>query len=302
MQTRRTLAIAAVALLSLSAAGLMSTTLGHHDQRVDQRIVHPYNQQVYWHEPIVAGYQVVPPPPMCPGGDVDLPITIYAEDFEEGLNGWEFVGTTLSSRSMLPLDHSANNNLWTLTDWGGTRGTDAGYEGKNRLYFGLTEGPRAGTFNNGHSAGAAQSPWIELPLGPSMLTYADKFEMEYLVGYDHMFVELLDRDGNIHLVCHNNSEGRADEAGVNGGSAYQSCSPFLAHPCLTLLPEVAVGGEPLTGDHYPAWHHRHVHIPPTLWGEEVKIRFTFDTSDSAANWFHGWSVTDVRVTSAQDLL
>jgi hypothetical protein len=51
------------------------------------------------------------------------------------------------------------------------------------------------------------------------------------------------------------------------------------------------------GNEFPAWEHRHVVIPPELWGQEVKVRFTFDTSDGAANHFHGWSVTDVVVGS-----
>lgn len=285
MHKRTAIVLTLVAALAFTGA-LMTSTTASHDQRLDERIVHPYNQQVWWHEPIVVGYQVMPPPLMCTGGAADI-LTSYEEDFEDGMNGWEFVGTPLSSASFDP-GSWGYSNLWTLTDYPGTRGTDVGYDERNRLYFGLTSGFQAGTYNSGHSAGTAQSPEIELPPGPSVLTYATKWETEYLIGYDHMFVELLDQDGNIHLLCHNNSEGRADEAGVNGQSDYQSCSPFLSNPCPTYA-------NSQLHSEFPAWENRQVAIPPTLWGQEVQVRFTFDTSDGAANWFHGWSVTDVAI-------
>jgi hypothetical protein len=285
--TTRTLAIAALVLLALAATGL-NTTTGVHDSRVDTRIVHPYNQQVMTHIPVVAGYEPFPRAPMCAAGTAAV-LPIYEEDFSAGLGGWEKVGTPLSGQSM----GNGFNNLWSLTSWSGNRGTDSGYEGQNRLYFGLTSGSRAGTYNNGHVAGTMQSPAIELPLGPSVLTWATKWEMEYLIGYDHMFVELLAPDGKIHWLCHNNSEARVDQAGVNGNSAYQSCSPFHYSPCATML-----GGG--LNSQFPAWENRHVTIPPQLWGQEVKIRFTFDSSDGAANHFHGWSVTDVVIGAPID--
>lgn len=283
MHHRRPLAIAAVILLAFAAVGLTTTT-GSHDARVDERIVHPYNMQVMMHYPVVAGYEVIPPPQQCGAGGIDTEVlSIYQEDFE-GAHDWSFVGTTLSMSSF----NSWNNNLWSVTTYPGTRGTDAGYEGRSRLYFGLTEGSRAGTYNSGHPAGAAESPTISLPSVPSVLTFATKWEMEYLIGYDHMFIEMEAEDGTIHLLCHANSLGRVDEAGVNGNSAYQSCSPFLANPCPTYV-------QPGTGSEFPAWETRHVNIPQALWGQDVKLRFTFDASDGAANWFHGWSVTDVAV-------
>jgi hypothetical protein len=280
--TDRSLVATTASILIVLA--LAMTTTGSHEGRTDERIVQPYEMQVVTHIPIVAGYEPFPTPVHC-AEDAGLAQTlVYAEDFE-GAHGWRYLQTSLSPRAP---------NLWHVTGFEGYGESQPGA----RLYFGYSSGPSAGTFNiQEHVAGTAESPVISLPAeGVAQLSFTTKWHMEYLSGYDHMWVELLDEDGRIHLLCSNNSTARADGFGAFGSSLYSSCSPFLYSPCPALPPE----GPDLIDLGYPGWETRHIEIPESLMGQDIRIRFTFDAADGAANGFLGWMVHDVSITTVAE--
>lgn len=264
-------------VLSLVAVPLLASA--HHLARSDPRIVWPYGVPVAYHQAIVAGYEPLPAPPSC-GVAAAAPdvATVYDESFE-GTHGWTVTST--------PLARSGNTvatNLWRVSTFAGP-GDDAGHNGASRLWFG---NPTSGTFNNGHVAGTMQSPPVDLPLSPAVLVWAEKWQTESLKGYDHLWVELTDEAGKIHLLCHSNSQVRADPDGIGGGSFQTSCSPNIVTPCKI----GAYGATPM------AWMTRSVPIPATLLGSVVRVQFTFDSSDPAANWFMGWMVDDVQIVAA----
>lgn len=77
---------------------------------------------------------------------------VFAEDFENGLNGFT-------------IDNSfgSGNGLWHLSTG---RGLDVGHSPVTSLYYGQNEGPTGGgNFNAGNTEGAVYSPTISLPSG-----------------------------------------------------------------------------------------------------------------------------------------
>lgn len=238
----------------------------HHSPRVDERIVEPAGVPVLTHVPIVAGYEPVPKPSQC-GYASTASDPVFEEDFEDG-HGFSFYETSLAAGSP---------NLWSATTW---PGPGEGDPDDTVLHFGNAPQGHYWAF---HPAGVAATPWIETPEAPSVLAFDTKWEVEYLAGYDHMFVEAETEDGTVHLLCTTNAVPRADPAGQNGQSNFPACSPHQT-PC--------------RGDEIqPMWEPRSVEIPESLWGEEIRLRFTFDASDSAANGYMGWMIDDVTVGS-----
>jgi hypothetical protein len=239
----------------------------NHNPRVDDRVVHPYNQEVYTHVPIVAGYEPVPKPVPCDYGDT-FGDDVFAESFEDPHN-FTFEETALAAGSA---------NLWGVTSFAGPGGDD-GHEGEDRLYFGNAD---RGHYWELHPAGVAATPWMQVPEEPTEISFNTKWEVEYLAGYDHMFVEAETADGQVHVLCTTNPVPRADPAGQAGQSNFPACSPHQTNPCQGLD---------------PVWETRSVQVPAVLLGEEVRFRFTFDAADSAANGYTGWMVDDVGVGS-----
>jgi hypothetical protein len=269
----RSVVLAFLLLASLPAPGL--PVLGHHNLRDDHRIVEPYGVRVQAHIPVAAGYEPVPTPEHCYEGDL-VRGAMYAEDFDSN-HGYTFTGTDLASSP----PGQASPNLWHATTFAG-EGADDGHSAGPRLYFGKDSiGQYGDTFSTPHFAGSAVSPPITLPATPTVLSFATKWEVEWLKGYDHLWVELLDAAGEVHVLCTANAYDRADPAGLAGSSVIGSCSPFHFTPCPDALD--------------PLWESRSIQLPPTLAGQTVRIQFTFDAADSQANEFMGWMVDDVKI-------
>jgi hypothetical protein len=239
----------------------------HHSSKSDGRIVAPLNIQVFAHVPVAAGYEPLPQPQHCRNEATSLTGIVYSEDFE-GAHGYSFLGTSLSSGAP---------NLWKVTTHAGTA-SDAGHSAPNRLYFGNTA---TNNYDVGHSAGVAQSPSVALPSGTSYLMFNTKWQVEWLKGYDHLWVEARGPDGRIHVLCTANAYDRADPMGGFGNTIVPSCSPILFAPC----PSSAL----------MSWETRYIQIPSYLAGQTVNIRFTFDSADDKANPYMGWMGDDVRV-------
>lgn len=259
----------ALALLTLAlASGLAGA---HHEPRVDNRLVAPHGLPVLTHIPVVAGYEPFPTPQHCLTGAAADP-DVYDEDFE-GAHGYALAATSLAPTAQ---------NLWHVTTLE-IEGGAAGHSQQNRLYFGQDQtGNIRVAPSSSHVAGTIYSPAFDLPEGDAFLSFATKWETEWLKGYDHMWVEMLDvGTGDIHLLCTANAVDRAD--GSSSGDLHEvgSCSPILAAPCPALVD--------------PEWETRWIAIPSYLQGSEVRLRFTFDSSDDVANTFMGWMVDDVRV-------
>lgn len=259
-------------LLLAAMLALATFAAAHHVTRLDTRIVEPWGVPVLRHVPVVAGYEPFPPPPHC------FPLALegavlYEESFE-GDHGWTFQGTPLAR----DLPTRRTPNLWSVVGLG--PGDDAGHQGPMRLYFGQTNN---WSYETGrHSAGTALSPPLELPAdGLLALSFATQWEVEWLKGYDHLFVEADDAAGQTHLLCTANAPDRSDPSGVNGETAAASCSPQPAGVCVV----------------EPAWEQRSIVLPPSLMGQSLRLRFTFDTADSKANPYFGWMVDDVRIVS-----
>ncbi len=259
--------VAGFAVLGLAFAMIVSAVPAnaHHVPRIDDRIVEPAGVPVMTHIPIVAGYEPVPKPAQC-GYTPAIADPIFEEDFEDG-HSFSFYDTSLAVGSA---------NLWSPTTWPGP-GEEA-EPGNTVMHFGNAD---TGTYWAFHPAGVAATPWIELPDTPSQVSFETKWETEYLAGYDHMFIEAETGDGEVHLLCTTNAVPRADPAGKNGQSNWPACSPYQ-NPCSEEQME-------------PLWETRSVAIPQSLWGEEIRLRFTFDASDSAANGYMGWMIDDVAI-------
>jgi hypothetical protein len=249
---------------------------GHHQARVDNRIVEPYGMPVNQHIPVAAGYEPVPVPMFCDYGTV-ITNPVFSDSFE---------GSTQFTYTTTPLASNPAANYWHVSTYEGPAGTipvDTGHDGPGRLWFGneVTKVYSAG--GNGHVAGVAQTPWITLSsIAPSFVSYNTKWRVEWLKGYDHLWVELEDSAGNLHLLCTNNAYDRADPTGLGGSSMVQSCSPYHANPC----PPGVIN---------PGWETRSAQIPASLAGQQVRVRFTFDSADGLANGFIGWQLDDVVI-------
>lgn len=273
MKTRVLILAGIATVLTLSAFPVE----GHHVSIVDNRLVQPSGVQVLVHIPVAAGYEPVPTPQHCLEG-VPLVSTFYSQDFS-GAHGYSFIGTPLAS---------GVTNLWTTTSYAGV-GTDTGHSAGNRLYYGSTA---TGHYDFGHTAGTAQSPAIAVPAGSgsAVLTFATKWQVEWLKGYDHLWVEALDTStGRTHILCTANAYDRGDPAGLGGNTLVPSCSPFHANPCVD-----GAGIE----NQLVKWESRSVQLPSSFNGKTIHLRFTFDSADDKANPYNGWFVDDVKLGRA----
>ncbi len=272
-------------------------TTAHHDVRTDERIVQPYDVPVMLHIPVIAGYEPFPFPQHCLPTTQEPTAVLYREDFS-GNPGWDFITTPLSPQA---------SNLWHVTDWAGPG--EVRPESGDRLYFGLPQDSTHGIpgtyhagFFQGHVAGTAQSPPIQLPDGPGLvLVFDTKWAVEWLKGYDHMWVEVLDEDQQVHILCTANALDRGDASSGGDGHRIGSCSPILIAPCPTGDPLEPNQPNDYPVDSLPGWETRMVQLPERLAGQEIQLRFTFDTSDAVANQFMGWMVDDVRITGNDPL-
>jgi len=240
---------------------------GHHETNIDTRIVQPYGLPVLAHIPVAAGYEPFPTPQHCLEGR-PLSGVFYNQDFS-GAHGYTFIATPLSATAP---------NLWQTTTSAGV-GNDAGHTAGNRLWFGNAA---TGNYDVGHTAGTAQSPTITIPSSGSVyLTFATKWQVEWLKGYDHLWVEAKAPDGKVHLLCTGNAYDRGDPAGGLGNTIVPSCSPIHAAPC------------PLAS--LVKWEQRTIQLPSALLGKSINLRFTFDSADDKANIYNGWMVDDVQL-------
>jgi hypothetical protein len=241
---------------------------GHHEANVDTRIVQPYGLPVLFHVPVAAGYEPLPTPQHCLEAANGVTGAFYSQDFS-GAHGYSFISTPLSATAP---------NLWQTTTTAGV-GNDAGHSAGNRLWYGNAA---TGNYDVGHTAGTAQSPGIAIPAsGPVFLSFATKWQVEWLKGYDHLWVEAKAPDGKVHLLCTGNAYDRADPLGLGGNTLIPSCSPFHFDPC----PSTSL----------IKWETRTVQLPNALLGKTINLRFTFDSADDKANIYNGWMVDDVAL-------
>jgi len=261
--------IGLAALLAFVLASLPAS--GHHEFVDDTRIVQPWGLPVLAHIPVAAGYEPFPTPQHCLDG-VPLSGVFYSESFE-GAHGYTFGHTPLSGTAPV---------LWSATTYAGV-GSDTGHAGPSRLYWGSLASQN---YNFGHVAGTAQSPLVSIPAGGhAFLTFATKWQVEWLKGYDHLWVEAKMPDGKLHILCTANAFDRGDPAGVNGETLVPSCSPFHFNPC--------VAGS--VGNSLVKWESRSVQLPDSFAGKAIQLRFTFDSADDKANAYNGWMVDDVQL-------
>lgn len=262
-------------LAAVPAAILLASwpVQAHHQFVNDDRFVQPSGLPVFAHVPVAAGYETLPAPQPCLDGAA-VPGTFYSESFE-GTHGYTFIQTPLSGSAPI---------LWSATSYAGV-GSDTGHGGPKRLYWGSVAQQN---YDVGHSAGTAQSPPITLPSsGHAILTFATKWQVEWLKGYDHLYIEAKLPDGKVHILCHANSMDRGDPTGVNGETLVPSCSPFHFNPCL--------GGS--LGSSLVQWESRMVQLPAAWAGKTIQLRFTFDSADDKANIYNGWMVDDVKLAT-----
>lgn len=265
--------------------------------RLDERIVAPHGTPVMAHIPVIAGYEPVPVPQHCEAGQ---PLTgvFYSEGFEGG-HGYTFQETPLAPHRPEADPPQPTPNLWNVTSFEGY-GPDGGHSQPNRLYFGHINGPHEGSVSGvNHTAGTAKGPSVTLPSSDQVyLSFATKWHVEWLRGYDHLWVEA-ESDGEVHLLCTANAHVRGDPTSSGDTHGVGSCSPLdQGIPCPPLEDSPAQ-----TPSKWPAWETRIVEVPPYLLGETIQLRFTFDSADEVANDFMGWMVDDVQLgTGLEDRL
>lgn len=293
--------VAVVLVVGLVVAGALPSVLASGGRR----IVMPFGidgREV----PIIAGYELAPRPLPCDVGE-PLPETVlYVNDFE---------GTTppLAIRDAVQgLPFGARTNLFHETTFVG-EGTDGGHSAPGRLYFGKeTFGPNGeplGSYSNRgtYVLGVASLPAMTLPAERAFLSWNEKFEVEALLGYDHMWIELrTPSDGEVYLLCSSDVESRPDPG--KNESTSSACSPYRIGICPNGLnggfgTDYAYDGIfdasviPLAqlDANAPHWHARWVEIPAVFAGRVAEIRFSFDTADPTSNVHMGWMVDDVAV-------
>ncbi|MCA1812939.1 MAG: hypothetical protein LC624_03180 [Halobacteriales archaeon] len=300
MAVRWFVAVGLVGVLALAALVPVTASGPEPDSHV-KRIVWPYGADERWF-PVVAGYQVLPPPAYCdfngPAGDV-----LFQDSFER---------TTLAPWALADpvVTHTARNE-WHVTPVPGY-GSDGLHQGAGKLYFGNDD---TSLYRNGsfRVAGTVQVP-ITLPAGPTpwFASLHTKWAAEGLIGYDHMWIEAQPADGRVYILCTMNPQDRPDSASTDTESG--TCSPYHTGPCLAdtrcyagtlvtpnalcpvapYLSQVGKAVDPTA----PHWESRSVMIPPIWNGQTVLLRLTFDSADGTANRFLGWMADDVTVSSA----
>ncbi|HET6404345.1 MAG TPA: hypothetical protein VFH78_06835 [Candidatus Thermoplasmatota archaeon] len=298
-----------LALALLAAPAILPVAEADH---TGVRVVMPYGQSERY-VPVVAGYEVVPRPLGCDAGTV-IPTTIlFQEDFEGPAPK---VAISKSLVSSFPDSASSYQNLWHVTHHVANEiGTDDGHSGTGKLYFGnsLTGKMRTG---GSRIAGVASFPEFTVPLEPTFLSWKDKFEVEGLFGYDHMWVELKSlTNGRVYILCSTDTDVRPDKSSHD--NAFSTCSPYrtmlcptgvrgdgglhcpgaqlVGGPCLPYDPDFGSLGLHRIDPTAPHWENRYVRIPTELVGHRVVARFTFDSSDGVANGYMGWMGDDVMI-------
>jgi hypothetical protein len=155
--------------------------------------------------------------------------------------------------------------------------------------------------------GVVTIPAMTMPAEPTYLAWNEKFEVEALLGYDHMWIEALTpADGQVYILCSSDVESRPDPG--KNESTTSACSPYRIGLCPTgmnggfgtdyvwdgvfdaeFVPLSAV--DPTA----PHWHARWVEVPSYFAGQRVELRFSFDAADPTSNVHMGWMVDDVLV-------
>lgn len=286
--------------MSLVAAGSLLVPVGEANHAY-KRIVMPFGVDER-HVPIIAGYEVAPRPLGC---DVGQPLVTgdvyFDEDFDDGEHALTF------SNEVGFRHHFRPQMLFHVSALDGD-GTDEGHSEPNTLYWGrerVVNGNPVGDFNVGTSAGSAVFPPITLPpLGvPAYVAWNEKFEVEALYGYDHMWLELFDpASREIYILCSSDADSRPDKS--SSSQTIASCSPYRVGVCPTGVQ--GHGGTDLNIDlgvlpvedldpTAPHWHSRTWQIPADFAGKTVQLRFTFDSADPVSNHFMGWMIDDVLV-------
>lgn len=305
---RPTTILVALLALSFAAPALVPAVEASHD---GSRVVMPFGLTERY-APVVAGYEVVPRPLGCDAGTVTPATIIFHEDFEGSSPKVTFAKDLVSS---FPDDPDQYTNLWHVTtSVTNEKGTDEGHSGVGRVYFGNSATGKMGGY--GRLAGTATFPPFVVPLEPTYISWNDKFEVEGLFGYDHLWVELVDQaDGRVYILCSTDTEVRPDKS--SNDKEFSTCSPYRTMLCPTGVQGsggIACPGSPYVnqpcvpfdfsslGAHRidptaPHWESRFVRIPAELAGRAVAPRFAYDSSDGVANQYLGWMGDDVTIAT-----
>jgi hypothetical protein len=313
-----------ISVLALAVPALLLPAAEANHQGV--RVVMPYGQSERY-TPIVAGYEVTPRPLGCDAGTITPTNVIFQEDFEGPAPA-----VTVSKSLVSSFPDNSNNyvNLWHVTHYvHNEKGTDTGHSGTGKLYFG---NDATGKLRYGGSriAGVASFPAFTLGVEPTFISWNDKFEVEGLFGYDHMWVEVKSlTDGRVYILCSTDTDVRPDKSSQD--SAFSTCSPYrtmlcptgvqghgglnyatcpLPGPCVpTGIGSCLVVCTPLSSfdaaslglnrvdPDAPHWESRFVRVPTELVGHTLVPRFTFDSADGVANGYLGWMGDDVMVST-----
>lgn len=306
--------LACIALVALAMPVLMTPASAFH---TGVRIVMPFGQSERYH-PVVAGYEVVPRPLGCDVGTVDATSVLYEQDFEGDVSD---VRIAKELKTSFHDDPAYYRNLWHVTHAiANEKGTNEGHSGTGRLYFGISA---SGSMRPSWErlAGTATFPAFTIPAEPSYLTWNDKFEVEGLFGYDHLWVEIVDQaDGKVYLLCSTDTDVRPDKS--SNDNEFSTCSPYRTMLCPTGVHGdggLQCPGAQVTPFYYclptfidfedaglnqidptaPHWERRYVQLPQELIGHTVKPRFAYDSSDGVANAYLGWIGDDFRVVTGE---
>ncbi|MFO1486850.1 MAG: Calx-beta domain-containing protein [Verrucomicrobiota bacterium] len=155
------------------------------------------------------------------------------------------------------------NGLWHRT---AGRGGDAGHSSSNSFYYGFGEGlGGGGSYNTGTSEGGLVSPLINLAgaLAPVALQFNYLLQTEGDPNYDFALVEI----------------------STNNGVSFEP------------LADANTGGV-LTNNTHGVWVAASLDLTPYV-GQQIRLRFHFNSVDAVGNAFEGWYVDDVAVASAQ---
>lgn len=303
---RKVLIIATLLAFSLTVPLLLAPTVEANHR---PRIVMPYGQNER-HIPIVAGYEVAPRPLGCDAGTIVPTQTYYAQNFDTGVVDYAIAKNI----------NQVDNPNWYLNPFHVTnsivneKGTHDGHSGTGKLYFGNSN---TGRMYSQRMGGTVTFPSFVVPTEPSYFAWNDKFEVEGLFGYDHMWIELVDQQtGQVYILCSTDTDVRPDKSSNDG--AWSTCSPYRTMLCPTGIKGTGgldCPGAVITpvgfclpvfvdfGDYdleridptAPHWESRYVQIPAEFIGKTVAVRFSADTADGVANAYLGWMADDIFI-------
>lgn len=308
---RPVVVLALVAAFLLAAPVLLPMVQANH---AGGRVVMPFGLTERY-VPVVAGYEVVPRPLGCEAGTITPSTILFREDFEGPSARVTFAKDFVSS---FPDDPRQYQNLWHVTrSIANEKGTNEGHSGTGKLYFGNSATGKT-TYDGWRLAGTASFPAFTIPVEPTFMSWNDKFEVEGLFGYDHVWVELLDvESGRVYLLCSTDTDVRPDKSSHDG--AMSTCSPYrtmlcpsgvrgdgglhcpghqlVGGPCLPYDPDFGSLGLDRVDPTAPHWESRYVKIPTELVGRTVIPRFSYDSADGVANGYLGWIGDDVMIAT-----